>query len=84
MVLHTFSAALLDNHGLQQKGCVLPAVAIFHVNAWGIPYAAVMIAAKMVLPGQYLDTNNLLELMHGEQVNRLVGVPIAWMGSWNS
>ena len=53
---------------------------MFHVNAWGIPYAAVMIGAKLVLPGQYLDANSLLELIHGEQVTRSAGVPTVWMG----
>src|SRR5580698_5370514 len=50
IVLHSLCAALPENHSLQQKDCVLPAVAMFHVNAWGIPYAAAMTGAKLVLP----------------------------------
>jgi fatty-acyl-CoA synthase len=80
MVLHTLCAALPDNHGLQQKDCVLPAVAMFHVNAWGIPYCATMIGAKLVLPGQHLDAHSLLELLQEEQVTRSAGVPTVWMG----
>jgi fatty-acyl-CoA synthase len=79
MVLHTFSAALPDNHGLSQKDCVLPAVPMFHVLSWGMPYCAAMTGSKLVLPGQYLDAQSLLELFQSEQVTHSAGVPTIWM-----
>ena len=42
---------------------VLPVVPMFHVNAWGVPYAAAMTGAKLVLPGPGLDAVNLTELI---------------------
>jgi fatty-acyl-CoA synthase len=80
IVLHTLCASLPDNHGMRQEDCILPAVAMFHVNAWGIPYCAAMTGAKLVLPGQYLDADSLLELMEQERVTRSAGVPTVWMG----
>ena len=79
MVLHTFSAALPDNHGLGQRDCVLPAVPMFHVLSWGVPYAAAMTGTKLVLPGQHLDALSLLELFETEQVTHSAGVPTIWM-----
>src|SRR5208283_5420106 len=66
MVLHTLCASLPDSHDVKQTDCVLPAVSMFHVNAWGIPYCAVMAGAKLVLPGQYLDGESLLDLLDKE------------------
>jgi fatty-acyl-CoA synthase len=79
MVLHTFSAALPDNHGLGQRDCVLPAVPMFHVLSWGMPYAAAMTGTKLVLPGQHLDALSLLDLFEQEQVTHSAGVPTIWM-----
>jgi fatty-acyl-CoA synthase len=53
---------------------------MFHVNAWGVPYAAAMVGAKVVLPGPKLDGASLVELIEGEQVTCLLGVPTVWMG----
>jgi len=50
-VLHTFSAALPDSMNLSARDSVLPVVPMFHVNAWGSPYAAAMVGAKLVMPG---------------------------------
>jgi fatty-acyl-CoA synthase len=79
MVLHTLCASLPDSHDVKQTDCVLPAVSMFHVNAWGIPYCAVMAGAKLVLPGQYLDGESLLDLLDQERVTRSAGVPTVWM-----
>ena len=52
---------------------------MFHVNAWGVPYAAAMAGSKLVLPGPGLDPVNLLELIESEQATSLLGVPTVWM-----
>jgi fatty-acyl-CoA synthase len=58
---------------------VLPVVPMFHVNAWGIPYAAAMCGAKLVLPGARMDGEALYELMENEGVTLSAGVPTVWM-----
>jgi len=58
---------------------ILPVVPMFHVNAWGIPYAAAMCGAKMVLPGARMDGEALYELMENEAVTLSAGVPTIWM-----
>jgi len=80
LVLHSFCIALPDVFALSQTGCVLPVVPMFHVNAWGIPYAATMVGMKQVLPGPHLDAASLLELLESEGVTRTAGVPTVWFG----
>ena len=50
-VLHTFAIALPDALNLASRDVILPVVPMFHVNAWGLPYAACMTGAKLVFPG---------------------------------
>ncbi|WP_164081741.1 AMP-binding protein, partial [Stenotrophomonas maltophilia] len=54
-VLHAFCACARDGLSLSSADSVMLIVPLFHVNAWGIPYAAAMCGAKLVLPGQALD-----------------------------
>ena len=64
---------------LSPQEAVLPVVPMFHINAWCIPYAALVAGAKLVLPGPKLDGASLYELMESEQVTVAAGVPTIWM-----
>jgi fatty-acyl-CoA synthase len=79
-LLHTYAAALPDALNLSACDVVLPAVPMFHVNAWGLPYIACMTGAKLVLPGPRLDGQSLHELIEGEGVTVTAGVPTVWQG----
>jgi fatty-acyl-CoA synthase len=59
---------------------ILPVVPMFHANAWGYPYLATMLGAKLVFPGPHLDPQSLLEDFEQEQVTWTAGVPTIWMG----
>ncbi len=82
-LLHTYGLALPDGMGVGAKDVILPVVPMFHVNAWGTPYAAPMIGAKLVFPGPHLDGKSLYELMEGEKVTFSAGVPTVWLGLIN-
>jgi len=58
-------------------------VPMFHVNAWGTPYAATITGAKLVFPGAGMDGASLYELINGEQATLLLGVPTVWLGLLN-
>jgi acyl-CoA synthetase (AMP-forming)/AMP-acid ligase II len=79
-VLHSFAAALQDGLNVSGTDVVLPIVPMFHVNAWGLPYIACMVGAKMVLPGSALDGKSLFLLMEREGVTVAAGVPTVWQG----
>ncbi len=79
-LLHTYAAALPDSLQCSARDSVLPVVPMFHVNAWGLPYVACMVGAKLVLPGPFLDGKNLHELFEAEGVTVSAGVPTVWQG----
>ncbi len=77
-LLHAFAAALPDVMCLSARDSVLPVVPMFHVNAWGIPYSAAMVGAKLVFPGASLDGKSVYELIESEAVTFAAGVPTVW------
>ena len=79
-VLHSMGAALPDALNLSSRDCILPVVPMFHVNAWGLPYVAPMVGAKLVFPGGALDGKSLYELFEAEKVTCSAGVPTVWQG----
>ena len=76
--LHALAAALPDSLNLSAKDAILPVVPMFHVNAWGIPYAAPLTGAKLVFPGPTMDGKSIYELMELEKVTLSAGVPTVW------
>jgi len=79
-LLHTFAAALPDGLSCSARDTILPVVPMFHVNAWGLPYAACMVGAKLVFPGPFLDGESLYRLFELEGVTVSAGVPTVWQG----
>jgi fatty-acyl-CoA synthase len=80
LVLHTFAVCMPSGMGLTEGDAILPVVPMFHANAWGLPYAAVMAGAKLVMPGPHLDAASLVDLFVRERVTFTAGVPTIWMG----
>ncbi|HKA41481.1 MAG TPA: long-chain fatty acid--CoA ligase [Burkholderiales bacterium] len=80
LALHSLASALPDVTGMSNHDTVTPVVPMFHVNAWGLPFTAVMAGAKLAFPGPHLDAANLLDLYQSEQVTLTAGVPTIWMG----
>ena len=79
-ILHAYAAVAPDVMSLRSTDCVLPVVPLFHVNAWGIPYAALMAGSKLVFPGPKMgDGETLFTLMESEHVTLSLGVPTVWL-----
>jgi fatty-acyl-CoA synthase len=79
-VLHAYGINLPDVIGLRAIDRALPIVAMFHVNAWGIPYAATMVGATLVLAGARTDGASLHQLICSERVTYAAAVPTVWLG----
>jgi len=78
--LHALAGALPDVTGASNKDTSLPVVPMFHVNAWGAPYAALMVGTKLVLPGPKMaDGETLHDLITSEEVTVSSGVPTIWL-----
>jgi fatty-acyl-CoA synthase len=79
-VLHALLQSSANCFGLSVRDTVMPVVPMFHVNAWGTPYAAPMVGAKLVLPGPKMgDGETLQALIEEEGVNVSAGVPTVWL-----
>jgi len=77
-VLHAYACALPDVMCLSARDAILPVVPMFHVSAWGLPYSAAMVGAKLVFPGAALDGKSIYELLETEKVTLAAGVPTVW------
>lgn len=80
LFLHSMALGLRDTLGLSETDGVLPVVPMFHVNAWGLPFAAAMLGSKQILPGPLPSPKDLLTLITKEKATITAGVPTIWMG----
>jgi acyl-CoA synthetase (AMP-forming)/AMP-acid ligase II len=78
-VLHTMAICAGDLVPMTSADTFLPAVPMFHVNAWGIPYACAKSGTKLVLPGAQYDGASIFELLDSEKVTLSAGVPTIWL-----
>ncbi len=83
IVLHSMALGLADNTGLSESDIAMPVVPMFHVNAWGLPFAAVWFGTTLVMPGPYFTPKVLAELIDTEKVTVTAGVPTIWLGLLN-
>ena len=79
-VLHAMMISISLSDALKEGKKILPVVPLFHVNAWGLPYAAPLTGAGLVFPGPKLDGESLYSLMESEEVYSAWGVPTVWLG----
>lgn len=80
-VLHSYGVALPDVFDLSANEVAMPIVPMFHVNAWGIPYATAMTGTKLVFPGPKMGDPEVLQaLIEEEGVTTSAGVPTVWQG----
>lgn len=81
--IHTITGGLPDLLGLKRDDVVMAVVPMFHANAWGLPYIAVMLGLKQVFPGPTMDGPSVCQLIQDEKVTFTGGVPTIWMGVIN-
>jgi fatty-acyl-CoA synthase len=76
--LHTMAACTTNGIGIGSSDCVLPIVPMFHANAWGLPYAALMAGADLVLPDCHLDARSLVDTIEKLRPTVAGAVPTIW------
>ncbi len=79
LALHSLAISLPDQLSISCHDTALPAMSMFHANAWGLPYAATMNGCKQVLPGRNLQPEALLDLLQNERVTLTGAVPTVWL-----
>ncbi|KAA9166336.1 long-chain fatty acid--CoA ligase [Amycolatopsis acidicola] len=75
LYLHTLAACLADGHAISERDTVLHVVPMFHANAWGIPFAALMTGANQVLPGPHPAPAEIAAIIEAERVTYTGMVP---------
>ena len=79
LYLHSMGVGQVDVMGFSQQDSALVFVPMFHVNAWGLPFAGVMFGGKLVFPGRNPQAADVVALIRGEEVTFAAGVPTIWM-----
>ena len=78
--LHSLMAGLVDTAAICERDVLLPIVPMFHVNAWGMPFAAAWYGAGQVFGGPAPTPADYLRLIREEGVTVSAGVPTVWLG----
>ena len=78
--LHTMTQCMTDSMGLSATDTLCGIVPMFHAMGWGLPWSALMLGCKQVLPHRFMDPQRLLNLMVDEGVTVSAGVPTIWQG----
>jgi acyl-CoA synthetase (AMP-forming)/AMP-acid ligase II len=79
-VLHAMTGCMAEMSWMpESRIAMMPIVPMFHVNAWGFPFTAPMMGAKLVLPGPLHDAASLYEMIENEGVRRAGAVPTVWL-----
>jgi fatty-acyl-CoA synthase len=68
---------------VRESDVILPVVPMFHVMSWGLPFASIMVGAKIVFTGPHLQPRDIAELIQAERVTLTAGVPTIWLGLMN-
>jgi fatty-acyl-CoA synthase len=78
-LLHSVVACMSETLGISSADRVMPVVPMFHANAWGLPYAAALVGAGLVMPSRFLQPEPLARLIEEERVTVAAGVPTIWI-----
>ncbi|EUA31589.1 AMP-binding enzyme family protein [Mycobacterium intracellulare] len=76
--LHSQAACTANALGIGHDDTVLAIVPMFHANAWGLPYAAMMAGAQLVLPDRFLQAAPLVEMIEATRTTMSGAVPTIW------
>jgi len=76
--LHSMACAMGDALGITTYDRVMPVVPMFHANAWGLPYAAMLVGASLVLPDRFTSGADLVHLIESAHPTITAGVPTVW------
>lgn len=80
IVLHSFALGLRDTLAISESDRILPVVPMFHVNAWGIPFAATWFGSTQVFPGPGMTPQIIADMLDDYDVTITAGVPTIWLG----
>ena len=78
--LHSMQVCMSDGMNLSQSDKSLAIVPMFHAMSWGLPYAALMVGASMVMPDRFLQPDAIAQILAAEKPTMAAAVPTIWQG----
>lgn len=81
--LHSFASAMANTLNISEDDVIFPVVPMFHANAWGLPFTALLTGADLVFPGPFMQPEHLAQLIQDEHVSVAAGVPTLWIGLYH-
>jgi fatty-acyl-CoA synthase len=78
--LHSMQVCSTESMGLSQSDRALVIVPQFHAMSWGLPYAAMMVGASMIMPDRFLQPEPLAKIIATEKPTMAGAVPTIWQG----
>ena len=79
VVLHALAELTVDGHGVRRGDVILPLTPMFHVNCWGLPYAAGLAPASLVFAGADTGPEAVARLVAAERPTVVAGIPTFWV-----
>jgi fatty-acyl-CoA synthase len=76
--LHSMCGCTGEVAALTPADRILPVVPMFHANAWGLPYAALLSGASLVMPDRFLAAESLVRLIEAQRPTVAAAVPTIW------
>jgi fatty-acyl-CoA synthase len=76
--LHSQAVSTGNTAGLDFHDRVLPIVPMFHANAWGLAYAALMTGASLCMPDRFLQAEPLVRFIQASRPTVSGAVPTVW------
>jgi fatty-acyl-CoA synthase len=80
-LLHSLIALTVDGLGLAERDVLMPVVPMFHANAWGLPYGALLAGSAIAFPGPNMTPAAVVGMLARHRVTVTAGVPTIWMGA---
>src|SRR6202000_2656929 len=78
--LHSMAVCTVNALAASERDRIMPVVPQFHANAWGLPYAAMMSGADLVMPDRFMIPAAIAKLVEAEKVTVGAGGPTIWQG----
>ncbi|MBK1785446.1 long-chain fatty acid--CoA ligase [Prauserella cavernicola] len=78
--LHSMQVCMSDSMRLDQSDTALVIVPMFHAMSWGMPYAAFMVGASVIMPDRFLQPEPIAQILAAERPTFAGAVPTIWQG----
>lgn len=80
ITLHSMQACMTDATAMGPDDRSLAIVPMFHALSWGLPYAALLVGASLVMPDRFLQPDALVTMIEAERPTLAAAVPTIWTG----